>query len=46
MTEKEKVNMTIYNKDKHTEDEWIVALLSSIASSLAVIADKIAEGDK
>ena len=46
MTETEKVKKVLENKEEHTADEWIVALLSSIASSLAVIADKLAEGNK
>ena len=43
MTEKERVEQLLIEgeKAKLPRDEWIVALLSSIAYSLAVIADRI-----
>lgn len=42
-------NVTEYLKSVQekgaTKDEWVVGLLSSIAHSLAVIADKIGKGE-
>ena len=47
-TETETINEVIVNgvKNGMTTDEWMVALLSSIAHSLAVIADKMTEDEK
>lgn len=47
MTEKEKFNAMLefgYEKGK-TAEEWYVSLLSSIASSLAIIADSVRKED-
>lgn len=48
MSEVENLNEYLKNTNKKgaTKDEWVVGLLSSIAHSLAVIADKIGEGEK
>lgn len=44
MKEVDKVNQLINCKEKHTAEKWKVILLTQIASSLAVIADKLCEG--
>ena len=48
MSEVETVNQYLKSIQEQgaTKDEWVVGLLSSIAHSLAVIADKIGEGEK
>ena len=46
MREVDKINQILNSKEKHTTDEWIVALLSSMASSLAVIADNLSKEKK
>lgn len=45
MTQTEKISKLIYDgvEEGRSNDEWIVSLLASIASSLAIIADKMSE---
>ena len=47
MSEKEKLNAMLKFgfENVKTTDEWLVALLSSIASSLAIIADSMSRED-